>query len=58
MKTFQSIFKNHNVLIYLRFFAIGMGISIVTLILNSSFQIMGVDLSEFKYLFFLFCLYS
>ncbi|EKN89706.1 type I phosphodiesterase/nucleotide pyrophosphatase [Leptospira interrogans str. 2003000735] len=54
MKTFQSIFKNHNVLIYLRFFAIGMGISIVTLILNSSFQIMGVDLSEFKYLFFSF----
>ncbi len=31
-----------------------MGISIVTLILNSSFQIMGVDLSEFKYLFFSF----
>lgn len=54
MKTFQTIFKNNNVVIYLQFFTIGMGISIVTLILNSSFQIMGVDLSEFKYLFFSF----
>lgn len=31
-----------------------MGISFVTLILNSSFQIMGVDLSEFKSLFLSF----
>ncbi|MCH1911683.1 sulfatase-like hydrolase/transferase [Leptospira noguchii] len=51
---FQNIFKNNNVIIYLKYFTIGMVISIVTLILNTSFQVMGVDLSEFKYLFFSF----
>ncbi|EMO30381.1 hypothetical protein LEP1GSC170_2655 [Leptospira interrogans serovar Bataviae str. HAI135] len=55
---FQNIFKNNNVQNYLKYFTIGMVISIVTLILNTSFQVMGVDLSEFKYLFFPFYLYS
>nr|WP_232371449.1 sulfatase-like hydrolase/transferase [Leptospira ainazelensis] len=54
MEKIQNILKNASFQRYVRFFAIGMGISFVTLILNSSFQIMGVDLSEFKSLFLSF----
>lgn len=54
LEPIRNILKNAAVRSYLRFFGIGMGISFVTLLLNSSFQIMGVDLSEFKSLFFSF----
>nr|WP_240631116.1 sulfatase-like hydrolase/transferase [Leptospira kmetyi] len=53
-KRIRTIFAEKRVRVYLVFFGIGMGISFVTLILNSSFQIMGVDLSEFKSLFLSF----
>ncbi|WP_244939861.1 sulfatase [Leptospira adleri] len=54
LEQIRNILKDAAVRSYLRFFGIGMGISFVTLILNSSFQIMGVDLSEFKSLFLSF----
>ncbi|EMJ93503.1 arylsulfatase [Leptospira alstonii serovar Pingchang str. 80-412] len=54
LKKIKVLFAEKPVRLYLRFFGIGTGISILTLILNSSFQIMGVDLSEFKSLFFSF----
>ncbi|AOP33288.1 sulfatase [Leptospira tipperaryensis] len=54
MEQIRNILKGASLRRYLRFFTIGMGISFVTLILNSSFQIMGVDLSEFKSLFLSF----
>lgn len=50
-KVITILLAEKSVKLYLRFFAIGMGISFVTLILNSSFRFMGVDLSEFKSLF-------
>lgn len=50
----RTVFAERSVRVYLIFFAIGTGISFVTLVLNSSFQIMGVDLSEFKSLFLSF----
>ncbi|TGK19913.1 sulfatase [Leptospira stimsonii] len=54
MEPIRNIPKVASVRRYFLFFGIGMGISFVTLLLNSSFQIMGVDLSEFKSLFFSF----
>ncbi|EMY78766.1 arylsulfatase [Leptospira weilii serovar Ranarum str. ICFT] len=51
LKKIKVLFAEKSVRLYLRFFGIGMGISFATLILNSSFQVMGVDLSEFKSLF-------
>ncbi|EMM73610.1 sulfatase-like hydrolase/transferase [Leptospira weilii] len=50
-KMIAILLAEKSVRLYLRFFAIGMGISFATLILNSSFRFMGVDLSEFKSLF-------
>ncbi|AXR68305.1 sulfatase-like hydrolase/transferase [Leptospira mayottensis] len=50
-KMITILLAEKSVRLYLRFFAIGMGISFATLILNSSFRFMGVDLSEFKSLF-------
>ncbi|MBE8434183.1 sulfatase family protein [Leptospira borgpetersenii] len=51
LKMITILLAEKSVRLYLRFFAIGMGISFATLILNSSFRFMGVDLSEFKSLF-------
>lgn len=50
-KMITILLTEKSVRLYLRFFAIGMGISFATLIVNSSFRFMGVDLSEFKSLF-------
>lgn len=54
LERMRTIFAERSFRTYLVFFAIGMGISFVTLLLNSSFQFMGVDLSEFKSLFLSF----
>ncbi|EMO63691.1 hypothetical protein LEP1GSC133_4610 [Leptospira borgpetersenii serovar Pomona str. 200901868] len=51
LKMVTILLAEKSVRLYLRFFAIGVGISFATLILNSSFRFMGVDLSEFKSLF-------
>ncbi|MBE8345884.1 hypothetical protein IQA88_19705, partial [Leptospira interrogans serovar Pomona] len=48
LKMITILLAEKSVRLYLRFFAIGVGISFATLILNSSFRFMGVDLSEFK----------
>ncbi|MBM9577126.1 sulfatase-like hydrolase/transferase [Leptospira sp. 201903070] len=54
LEQIQIILKDASLRRYFRFFTIGMGVSLLTLILNSSFQIMGVDLSEFQSLFLSF----
>ncbi|TGM97011.1 sulfatase-like hydrolase/transferase [Leptospira yasudae] len=50
-RRFGFILEQKPIRVYVRFFIVGTGISFATLLMNTSFQFMGVDLSEFKSLF-------